>query len=60
MAAERPARENVLLTIDNGTITHIEAVIPERTRQTRPKRFLTLYLAAGLDRCPHPSFHVGD
>ncbi len=30
-----PVRKNILLTIQNGTITHIETAVPEKIRQQK-------------------------
>ena len=43
-----PARENVLLTVNSGTITHVEAVIPEKTRQQGVSDFSHCTLLPGL------------
>jgi len=43
-----PARENVLLTIDDGAITHIEEAIPEKTRQQEVTDFSHCTLLPGL------------
>lgn len=43
-----PARENVLLTINNGTITQIGEAIPEKTRQQEVTDFSHCTLLPGL------------
>ena len=43
-----PVRVNVLLTINNGTITQIEEAIPEKTRQQEVTDFSHCTLLPGL------------